>query len=157
MKFHHIALSVLALALAPWAAQSQTLKPVDTTLLGATDRVIVKYRNATVNASVSAQSWKIAQISGNRRGLQLSLLRRTTSGSDVMRLNRVVTLEQARALAADLRQSDASIEYAEPDRVLVPTAVASDPMYAQQWDHFDAVGGINVPGAWDKSLSLIHI
>lgn len=151
MKFHRIALSVVALTFAPWAAHAQTLKPVDTTLLGTTDRMIVKYRHATVNASLSAQSLKIAQISGNRRGLQLSLVRRTTSGSDVMRLSRVVTIEQARALAADLRQSDASIEYAEPDRVLVPTAVASDPMYAQQWDYFDAVGGINVPGAWDKS------
>jgi serine protease len=46
---------------------------------------------------------------------------------------------------------DPDVEYAEPDRIMVPLSTPNDPMYSQQWDFFEAKGGLNLPAAWDKS------
>jgi serine protease len=34
---------------------------------------------------------------------------------------------------------------------MVPLATPNDPMYSQQWDFFEATGGLRLPAAWDKS------
>lgn len=117
---------------------------------GLTDRVIVKYKDADLGVSPSPAAWTKARVAGNRQGVQLSHLRRTWQGADVIKLDKRMSLEQARALARDLKAGDATIEYAEPDRILQAQWVPTDAMYAQQWHYFDAVGGINAPAAWDK-------
>ena len=43
------------------------------------------------------------------------------------------------------------VEYAEPDRVLHPQFTPNDTQYGQQWHYFEAMAGINLPAAWDKS------
>lgn len=149
-----LSLSLLALAcLSPLAAQAQPtllLKAASTEPV--TDRLIVKYRNASlVVTAPSSSTLKIAQVAGNRQGVRLSHLRRMASGSDVIQVSRAMPLTQLRALAADLRSGDANIEYAEPDRILQPLATPSDPMYGQQWAYFDATAGMNLPTAWDRS------
>ena len=117
-----------------------------------TDRLIVKYRNASVVAvAPSSTTLGIAQVAGNRQGVRLAHLRRMASGSDVLQVSRAIPLSQLKALAADLRSGDANVEYAEPDRILQPQATPSDPLYAQQWAYFDAVSGMNLPTAWDRS------
>jgi serine protease len=117
-----------------------------------TDRIIVKYRNASLVVTAPSNSaLSIAQVAGNRQGVRLSHLRRMASGSDVIQVSRAMSVTQLRALAADLRSGDANVEYAEPDRILQPQATASDPMYAQQWAYFDATAGMNLPAAWDRS------
>jgi hypothetical protein len=54
-----------------------------------------------------------------------------------------MSLDEARQLAAELKARDANVEYAEPDRIMVPLAIPTDPMYTQQWDYYEATGGLN--------------
>ncbi|MDE2402611.1 MAG: S8 family peptidase [Burkholderiales bacterium] len=117
-----------------------------------TDRLIVKYKNATSPASVpSVATLNGARIAGNRQGVQVSHLRRSALGSDILKLNRRLPLDQVRILAKDLKAGDSNVEYAEPDRILHPMMTPSDALYAQQWDFFDATAGVNLPTAWNKS------
>lgn len=117
---------------------------------GSTDRVIVQYKDAVLGALPSATALAKARVAGNRQGVQLSHLRRTGLGADVLKLDKRVSLAQARALARDLKAGDATIAYAEPDRILQAQLTPTDALYAQQWHYFDTVGGINAPAAWDK-------
>ncbi|MGB9107642.1 MAG: S8 family peptidase, partial [Telluria sp.] len=65
--------------------------------------------------------------------------------------NRKVSVADAAKVAADLVASDASVEYAEPDRIMKPMFTPNDPMFSQQWDYTDVTGGMRLPAAWDKS------
>lgn len=116
-----------------------------------TDRIIVKYKDADLGGAPSQAALAKARVAGNRQGVQLSHLRRTGLGADVLKLDKRVSAEQVRALARDLKAGDASIEYAEPDRILRAQLTPNDALYAQQWHYFDAVGGINLPAAWDQA------
>lgn len=116
-----------------------------------TDRIIVRYKEADPASAPTTTQLDRARVAGNRQGVQLSHVRRTSLGADVLHLSQRLPLDRVRVLASELRNGDASIEYAEPDRLLFPTMTPSDSYYASQWDLFDPVGGIDVPGAWDKS------
>jgi len=160
---HAVKLACLATVLSalPWSAHAfvgggVSPAPAPTTGSqglgeGMTDRIIVKYRDAAAGGAPSSTTLGVARVAGNRQGVALSHLRRTQSGADVMSLNRNLSLQQARTLAEDLKSGDSNVEYAEPDRVLNALYVPNDSYYSQQWDYFDAVGGLNLPTAWDKS------
>jgi len=123
-----------------------------------TDRLIVKYRDDsdTARTGVPARALDRARQAlidraGQQYGATLRVLRATANGAHVLQLNRTMTVDEARQLAAELKSRDANVEYAEPDRVMVPLATPTDPSYTQQWDLYEATGGINAPAAWDKS------
>lgn len=116
-----------------------------------TDRIIVRYKDADPASAPTATQLDRARVAGNRQGVQISHMRRTGLGADVLRLSQFLPLDRVRVLAAELRSGDAGIDYAEPDRLLFPTMTPTDSSYASQWDLFDPVGGIDVPAAWDKS------
>jgi serine protease len=127
-----------------------------------TDRLIVKYKDeaapsakgqsrlAAAGAIPSARMAKL-ELVGRQTGLTMKELHTIGTGARVLQLNRKVSVAEAAKLAADLVASDSSVEYAEPDRIMKPMFTPNDPMYTQQWDYFDAVGGMRVPAAWDKS------
>jgi len=123
-----------------------------------TDRLIVKYRDDsdTAQTGVPARALDRARQAlidraGQTYGATLRALRATANGAHVFQLNRTMTVDEARQLAAELKSRDANVEYAEPDRIMVPLATPTDPSYTQQWDLYEATGGINAPAAWDKS------
>ncbi|KQV51599.1 S8 family peptidase [Massilia sp. Root335] len=123
-----------------------------------TDRLIVKYKDDgdTSKTGVAARGIDRARQAlidraGQTYGATLRALRATANGANVLQLNRTMSLDEARQLAAELKSRDASVEYAEPDRIMVPLATPTDPSYTQQWDLYEATGGINAPAAWDKS------
>jgi serine protease len=60
-------------------------------------------------------------------------------------------LADVAALARELSARDASVEYAEPDRIMTPMFTPNDPLYSNQWSYFDATAGLRLPAAWDKS------
>jgi len=100
-----------------------------------TDRLIVKYRsdsslglNAEGQLSVQAQA--AVQVAANRQGVRIQHLRRMANGAQVFALNRALSLSEANAMAASLRMGDASIEYAEPDRLHHPSLVTNDALLA---------------------------
>lgn len=151
---HAVMLAVLALGTAVSAHAGQGVVGAGAASAlpaeGVTDRVIVRYKDADLGSGPSQAALAKARVAGNRQGVQLSHLRRTGLGADVLKLDKRMSLEQVRALARDLKAGDATIEYAEPDRILQPQLTPTDALYAQQWHYFDAVGGINLPTAWDK-------
>ena len=123
-----------------------------------TDRLIVKYRDDsdTAKTGVPARALDRARQAlidraGQQYGATLRVLRATANGAHVLQLNRTMTVDEARQLAAEVKSRDANVEYAEPDRIMVPLATPTDPSYTQQWDLYEATGGINAPAAWDKS------
>jgi serine protease len=142
--------------LAASAGQQDAAQP--TRFITQTDRLIVKYKDAVDNAkgalparALSAARQALIARAGQQFGATLRALRATSTGADVLQLSRHMSLDEAKQLAAELAARDPEVEYAEPDRIMVPLATASDPMYSQQWDLFEAKGGINLPAAWDKS------
>jgi serine protease len=131
-----------------------------------TDRLIVKYKDdaapmtAKSNASPAAQAAKAmsaarkAQLdnTGRKFGTQMKELHSIATGARIIKLDRKMSNDDVRKIAADLVASDASVEYAEPDRMMHKLMTPNDTSYSQQWDYFDATGGINMPAAWDKSI-----
>jgi serine protease len=126
--------------------------------LPGTDRVIVKYR-AEVNlkdqsraaSAKTTASVAVAQVAANRLGVRFDVLRKTTGGAQVLQINRRLSAEEAEAFAHSLRSADANVEYAEPDKRLMPMWLPNDAMVAQQWSLSDATGGIRAPAAWDRA------
>ena len=118
---------------------------------GFTDRIIVKYRNASSALAVQTEQLRGTELSAARFGVGLDRVRTTALGSQVLRANRRLSLDEARQLAADIAASDPNVEYAEPDRILRHTFSPNDTRYGEQWHYFEATGGINAPPAWDKS------
>jgi len=153
--------SALAAAIAFTAAGVQagttdTARAAPPAYLAQTDRVIVKYKDAVPAgkgvvrvAPMSALRQGIADRAGQQVGARLTLLRSVGTGAHVFQLSRSVSVAEATALAADLMARDASVEYAEPDRIMTTLATPNDPRYAEQWDLHDTTGGIRAPGAWD--------
>lgn len=119
-----------------------------------TDRIIVKYRNSLAisaqSAAISAQRAQVMQTVGARMGVSMQTLRQTALGSQVIKLDRKLAPHESAALLADLKAADANIEYAEPDRMMRALLTPNDARYGEQWDLFEATGGMRVPAAWDQ-------
>src|SRR5438105_5166122 len=122
-----------------------------------TDRLIIKYRSGIAAARSGAAAaeraalHRSAQDAAVRHGLTLTLLRIGALDVHVMRLDRSVPHADAQRLASEIAASDASVDYAEPDRILQAMATPNDTQYGQQWHYYEATGGLNLPPAWDKS------
>jgi serine protease len=146
-----IAFGPLAAAAAPQdAAQARAVTQ--------TDRLIVKYKDAVDNSkgamparAMSAARQALLARAGQQLGATLRALRATATGADVLQLSRTMSLDEAKSLAAEVMARDPDVEYAEPDRIMVPLFTPNDPMYSQQWDFYEAKAGLNLPAAWDKS------
>ncbi|MCS0591514.1 S8 family peptidase [Massilia norwichensis] len=131
-----------------------------------TDRLIVKYKDeAAPDAKSTARGLTRAAASspmaasrkatvdqvGRKLGLTMKELHTIGTGARVLQLNRKVSVADAAKVAADLMASDATVEYAEPDRIMKPMFTPNDPYFSQQWDYTDVTGGMRLPAAWDKA------
>jgi serine protease len=145
-------------ALGPLAAHAGPQDAAQTKVITQTDRLIVKYRDAVDNSkgavparALSAARQALLARAGQQVGATMRALRATATGADVLQLSRTMSLQEANALAAELKARDPDVEYAEPDRIMLPLFVPNDPMYSQQWHYYEAKAGLNLPAAWDKS------
>lgn len=116
-----------------------------------TDRIIVKYRGGADIALTQGQKAPAAEAAAARLGVALDRVRTTALGSEVLRVDRRLSLAEAARLAADIAANDPNVEYAEPDRILRHTFTPNDTRYNEQWHYFESAAGINAPAAWDKS------
>ncbi len=129
-----------------------------------TDRLIVKYRDASQLQSVAGERFhsfsalaapvmqtrlQAAQQLVAAKGLKLSLIRQTGGGAHVFKLDRRMSVAEMQALGEQLRRADSSIEYVEPDRRLHVMLVPNDTSYTSQWDLSSTGSGIRAPAAWD--------
>ncbi|CAH0254090.1 Extracellular basic protease [Massilia sp. Bi118] len=154
-------LKICAAALVAFGSLAAHAAPSDaarTKVITQTDRLIVKYKDAVDNSkgavperAMSAARQALQARAGQQLGATMRALRATATGANVLQLSRTMSLDEARTLAAELMARDPDVEYAEPDRIMVPLFTPNDPMYTQQWHYYDAKGGLNLPAAWDKS------
>jgi serine protease len=121
-----------------------------------TDQFIIKYRTvASVAPAASAaedtRRHDRAAHAGQQAGVGVRHQRNAFDGASVMRADRALSESQIRTLAAALMAADATIESIEPDARVQPHFVPSDTYFANQWHYYEAVGGINLPAAWDRA------
>lgn len=148
---HILAPSLLASAAlaAPAFGQARAEDPPPT------DRLIVKYRSVEAGARAGAASadrqrlHAPAQEVAIRFGQRLEHVRVAAFDAHVMRLERRLPNSEMARLAREIAAADPSVEYAEPDRILTTQMTPNDTQYGQQWQYFEARGGLNLPPAWD--------
>lgn len=132
------------------AQQAETESPsLAQPLVGSTevyDQFIVKFRGATS----SQKSLRAAAFARSERRLGMALHegRTTATGSTVLRVDKALDARASLALIQSL-ESDPAVEFVEPDRILHPALSPNDSRYSEQWHYFEAVGGINLPAAWN--------
>jgi serine protease len=151
-----VAAAFFAVATGASAGATDPVRAAPPAYLAQTDRLIVKYKDVVPAgkgrmrvAGVSALRQGIVDRAGQQVGARLTLLRSVGTGAHVFQLSRTVSLSDATALAADLMARDASVDYAEPDRIMTALATPTDPRYAEQWDLHETLAGIRAPAAWD--------
>ena len=130
---HRLAPAAALMILAPLAA--------DAADAGYTDRIIVKYRTAPANA-VAATALRSTELPAARMGLAMRSLRTTALGSQVLKADRRLSLDEAKSLAADIAANDPEVEYAGPDLIMRVAFTPNDPRYNEQWDLYQSAGGI---------------
>ena len=130
-------------------------------VIGQTDRMIVKYKDASASAKGVARVPVMAQTRVDklkRAGQQFGLLMRAThstaTGANVVHLGKKMSLADVEALAADLAARDPDVEYAEPDRMMVKMLTPNDTRYGEQWHYFESTGGLRANTAWDLSTGV---
>lgn len=138
--------TLLAAVLAPQAQAGGAAVQADAQL-DQTDRFIIKYRD---NARGPAMAPGL-QRAANARGLAMSHRRSMALGAHVMQLNRKATLDELRALAAEMMAEDSGIEYAEPDRRMVALMTPNDSNYSSLWGLQGGNGGMKANTAWDTT------
>lgn len=157
-----VAAAIVCTAASAQAGATDAARAAPPAFLMQTDRLIVKYKDAfpagkgvvvagKALAPLSALRQGIADRAGQQLGARLTLLRSSATGAHVYQISRSVALAEATALAADLVARDASVEYAEPDRIMTAMGTPNDPRYAEQWDLHETLGGVRAPGAWDMA------
>ncbi|HYM34561.1 MAG TPA: S8 family serine peptidase, partial [Steroidobacteraceae bacterium] len=129
---------VMALCVA-WVAQAAP-----------TQHVLVTYKLAPGAQGRSAVESQATSEVRNLHGVNLTHLRFTHDGADVLRLDRELSEADMNALLTTLR-ANPNVAHAEPDRMLQAIFTPNDTQYAQQWHYFESTAGINAPTAWDTS------
>ncbi|MGL6160983.1 S8 family peptidase [Microbulbifer sp.] len=113
-----------------------------------TDRIIVKYKSSSQMGIASSMSRAALDNASHLAGTELKHMRRLATGAQLMRLNGRKGKTELADIVSRLQQ-DPNVEYAEPDLLLQPMAVPTDPLYNQQWHYFESTAGLNLPSAWD--------
>jgi len=161
---HHILLGITATASLGTAiataapaglkASAQAMQSASVANEEMVSRLIVKPRAlAGAKLAGSLQAFDASGLS-RTANMPMTVFRPMSDGAHVIKLDQPVTLSEARVIAERLMRNDSSVEFAEPDRIMYPTAVTpADPDYATlQWHYFAPaganLGGANLPDAW---------
>ena len=155
--------TLMALCLsAPWVAHAGAgvATAPDVAAPQPTNRLIIKYRSGVRFTGPAATAMERSLLHSQahdaaaRQGQRLQLVRVGAFDTHVMRLDHALPHAQVQQLAREIMASDASVEYAEPDRILQPQFTPNDTQYGQQWHYYEATGGLDLPLAWDKSTGV---
>lgn len=150
----HLALNLLTLVLAA-PAVAIAKQPVQPAAADPVTRVVVTYRDGAAAVEAAA----VARAGALKMGVEpLAWVRNLDEGTQVFRLQRPVSQDDFRSLAAQMRAQNSRILTVEPDIVVRTLLIPNDPNYAPlQW-HFKAPtspdgnrGGANFAPAWDIS------
>ncbi|HEX7048100.1 MAG TPA: S8 family serine peptidase [Gammaproteobacteria bacterium] len=139
---------------------------------GPPQQLIVKYRKPLANAlnnpgalNRSARATSVLNAVSDRLAVRFERKRTLATGADLVRVTRgngqgnglfarrasdAMSISELEAVARELERNP-DVLYAEVDRMLRPMATPNDARYNEQWHYFEAVGGLNLPAAWDLS------
>ena len=113
------------------------------------DRLIVKFKSNNQLQTTTQINQFISKLS-DKVGERFSHMRKTGSGAHLMRFTKRHSMNDLWSMAKIIAK-DPQVAYVEPDVMLQPMFVPDDTRYNEQWDFFEATGGINVPAAWDMT------
>ena len=133
-----------------------------------TSQIIVKFRDSAItNAALAGQPLDRSQVDrlSALAGQPLAFVRSMHDGAAVVSLFQRTPLDQVKAMADRIAQQP-DVEFAQPNHIKTPQLVPTDPCYATastaactggnyQWDLFEAIGGVNMPPAWDITTGSI--
>ena len=126
-------------------------------------QLIVKPRaQADAKLASALQAFDASGLS-KTANVPMTVFRPMSGDGYVVKLDQPVTLSEARVIAERLMRNDSSVEFAEPDRIMYPTATTpTDPGYLPyQWHYFAPagtnLGGANLPDAWDVTKGSASI
>jgi serine protease len=114
--------------------------------MGPAQQIIVQYRDGVSGVTALPAGFSLAAA---QQGVSLRYLRTVATGADVIRLEGVRLSDDALQVLADTMALDATVEYAEVDRLLKPLLTPSDTRYSEQWHYFETAGGLRANTAWD--------
>jgi serine protease len=149
-----IGLLLAFLALVGGLQNSQAAKvPQRVATVPTSDQLIVRFRDGTPGAQAEdAQTLAPLHAVAAGAGVEFRVLRRTWNNAVVLKLDRHLPDDALQALARELREADATVQFTEPDRIKrIAAFVPNDPLYPQQWHYQQAPLGISVQPAWGLS------
>ncbi|MCY7316456.1 MAG: S8 family peptidase [Rubrivivax sp.] len=137
------------LVIAPFAARagadaSASLRQLVDEPTELNDRFILRFKQP--GTEYRARLTAIGGVFGER----LEYVREMSGGAHVVRLGRRVMRRDAHEVAR-LLAGDDRIASIEPDTLMRALVVPNDVQFAQQWNLFEPLGGINLPAAWDTT------
>ncbi|MBL8522164.1 MAG: S8 family serine peptidase [Betaproteobacteria bacterium] len=110
--------------------------------------MIVKFRDGASATKAGPESRRYFSDMSFLAGAELNFVREMGTGAQVFALPQALPLDDVKAIAQRIA-NDPTVEYAEPDVRMYPTAVPNDTQYTNQWHLNDPFGGVNAPAAWD--------
>lgn len=113
-----------------------------------TQRIIVKWKPRQALTQLGTSPAQALADASARLGISLTSTRTIATGAEVLRLDRRLSGGEMADLIASMA-SNASVEYVEEDKLMKPLFTPNDTRYSEQWQYFEAAGGINAPAAWD--------
>nr|WP_311528115.1 MprA protease, GlyGly-CTERM protein-sorting domain-containing form [uncultured Ralstonia sp.] len=130
-------------------------------------QLVVKEKNSglktqSVAADGAATTADVATVQRWSAAAQLPMTykRPMSGGAHVVTLPKVMTFDDAQTVAQRMEASG-EFEYVSPDRIMRPMALATDPLFGQQWNlmppNASAPGGANVTAAWDTTSGVNSI
>ncbi len=143
--------SLLALSAAVEAVQPEPFvapSATESQAAAISDRIIVKYKNSTLQTSAATLSRSSLKRASDMTGTPLRHMRRLATGAQLLRVEEKKSKAELEELVSTLMQ-DPEVEYAEVDILHKPMAIPSDPRYSEQWHYFESTAGLNLPDAWD--------
>ncbi len=118
-----------------------------------TDQIIIKLRPSERAQAAALDAGYVASLSTVAyTGLQHS--RRMSGNAQVFKLPGSLPIAEVQAIAQRL-SAHPDVEYAEPDYIMHPMLTPNDIHYGVQWHYHEAVGGVNLPAAWDITTGSV--
>ncbi|MFD8553095.1 S8 family peptidase, partial [Streptomyces fradiae] len=136
---------------APAAPASQAMNPAATLPSAPVEKVIVTYKARTEEATSNTAAKDDTAEKAAETGEKLAFERRLAGGAALVDLGTATTRQDV-AEVMDAFRADPDVAAVEADiRAYAMAVTPNDTDYAKQWDLFEPTGGMNVPGAWDKT------
>lgn len=117
--------------------------------------VLVRFRDPAVQALAAANEAPPAHLLAaleSASGVELKYVRAMSGGMHVLQFAAPVSAVEAEQIASRLRVVS-EVERAEPDYILTPQVLSSDPLFSSQWNMFPPAtefsAGIDAMAAWN--------